>query len=181
MTRSTRHRMKSNRSILRLAGLAALGILLGLTPVRAGVTVPFRSAGEIRLTQVTPVSADPLCLVLEGTDNGRGTLLGRYTSIYQVKAWLDTSPDGPWRWVFEGTFVTTTARGDTLTVNLQAEGPTPDGSWPSEVLGLATVQEGTGRLAGVQGSWISRALPTPTGFVYRSTGELTLPGKRPAK
>lgn len=161
--------------------MAAAGFLTVAGTTRAGDTVPFQSSGEIRIYQSTVESDNLLCLELEGADIGRGTLLGRYVSTYRTLARLETSAEGAWRWVFEGTFVTTAANGDTLTVRLCAEGPTPDGSWPSEVLGLATVQEGTGRLAGVRGSWISRAYPTPTGFVYQSVGELSLSGNRDGK
>ena len=146
-------RVTSLPFVFRAAGLIAVALFLDPASSRAADAVPFRSSGEIRILQSSVDPDNPGCLWLEGVDVGRGSVLGRYTSSYLTLARLAPVPEGGWKWVFEGSFVTRLANGDTLTVSLSAEGQTEDGSWPREILGVATILNGTGRMAGVQGSW----------------------------
>ncbi len=146
-------------------------------PAVADQRLPFRSKGEI-VTDEARSNLQQVPLLLVGHDVGQGTMLGRYTSRYEVRAWPALTPSGGWHWVYAGTFVCTAADGATLTASLRAEAPMNGDGSSGELTATVVVLEGSGRLAGVRGGWISRAVPTPTGFAYQSEGELVLPDKR---
>ncbi len=152
-------------------------LLFGLstTASRAGDSIPFRSSGEIVLDSVSIEANGALLLV--GHDTGTGTLLGDYTSTYEVWATPTGTQAGDFVWEYAGVFTITTANGDTLTASLTAVAP----AGARELEAQATVIGGTGRLANLQGSWTSRARVTPTGFVYESRGTLSRPGRRAAR
>ncbi len=163
--------MTPTTTIQRLLPPSSQTLGLGAGAVRAGdTTIPFRSRGEIVVESMTP-NAETATVLLLGRDSGRGTLLGRYTSVYRVEARPTETREGTLIWRYEGEFTSTSADGDRLTMRLQAEGP-------ADCTGLTARSEvlrGTGRFANVRGKWTSRAIATPAGFVYESTGELILP------
>lgn len=60
-------------------------------------------------------------------------------------------------------------------MGLYVEEPFPPGS--GEAAGQARIISGTGRFLNATGGWDSTAIATPTGFIYKSIGEISNPGK----
>lgn len=168
--------MQSTDVSMRYLPLFLLFLGLSTAATRAGDLIPFQSFGEIVLD---PASSDfsGLPFLLVGQDTGTGTLLGHYTSTYEVWAAPVSTQAGDLVWLYAGEFTITTASGDTLTASLTAAAP----AGAAELEAQATVIGGTGRLANTQGSWTSRARVTPTGFVYESRGTLSRPDRRAAR
>lgn len=155
----------------------AVGLSLGIGASRADDFVPFKSKGEITITESIPDPEAENVFYLKGEDVGYGTHLGRYTSTYSVTVTAIFSEAGILeRLDYEGEFTSTAADGSTLTMLLEVTQPL-DGSGLAWSTATIIKEKGTGRFANTEGCWSSLANATETGFVYESEGSISTPGQ----
>ena len=132
-----------------IAGLAlAVVVVLGLAgPAAAGEQVPFKGSLSGDVT-VTPIA--PPFLQVDVEAMGKATQLGQFTlDIPHVVNRANGTA--------VGSYVFTAANGDTLTANFTGTA-TPIGGGVLYIEEIATITGGTGRFAGVAGSFTSDRL-----------------------
>jgi hypothetical protein len=150
-----------NPSLRRTLLAALLAFLAPFATAGAGALVPFRSNGVAQL--LTPPLPGASVLAV---DSGSATHLGNFTSVYDLQA----SVDGEFL-VFDGTFTSTAASGDTITFAVHVAVSLFTGAFEGEFSAIA----GSGRFAGISGGLVATAgvadLNTGT-FYYDCQGDV---------
>jgi len=169
--------MKTNiqtNTCLRSAGMFLSIAFAGLA--MAGTLVPFNAAFQgHEVDQPQPPVGPPQQLLVDGTVTGIATHLGRFTMHYNVTVNNPLGAISP----SAGSGQLTAANGDIIFTTIIGQGVPADGMPGfAHITEHSTITGGTGRFAGVQGSFtVDRFVELATGLtsgVFQ--GAITSPG-----